>query len=302
MGCNNPLTGYRSLKVNEATGKRPVVFRAIEGIPGSMVKLPCGKCKGCLKKRSVDWGIRCYHEGKLYDASMFVTCSYNKENMPRDKMLSLRHQQLFIKRLRQKYNRACKEKQKLRYIFCGEYGPKTWRAHYHGIVFGLDLPDLVYCKDAKDGSPLYTSKFFEDCWGMGDCIIGRLSFGTAQYVAKYVNKEQKVLKRLREASNYVEPYGTQSRNPGIGIPWLKKNWKDVYPRDLIVIDGGMYKPPRAYDKWMEDNHPEVLKPVKRLRKIHAKKELQKEDEWNRGLKGIANEHMLRHGGSDRDAI
>ena len=296
MGCNHPRIGYRARKVNEATGARPVVFRFPEGIPGTETAIPCGKCNGCLIDRSMQWGIRCYHEAKLHEHNQFITLSYDREHLPKDHMLNKKHLQDFFKRLRKRTG------QKLRYLACGEYGPKTYRAHYHAAVFGLEIPDLIYYKDGKNGDKLYTSAFIEEVWGKGLVVIGNLTFASAQYVAKYTVKKHKLFKRLVEAENFVPPFNVMSRRPGLGMDWLRMNWEDVYPRDFITIDGKKYKPPRAYDKWLNTFQERVFREVKRARLIQAFKEHRAEDQHTRDLRGIARETIQESTQGTRDDI
>ena len=72
------------------------------------------------------------------------------------------------------------------------------------------------------------------------------------------------------------------------MDWLKKNWKDVYPRDYITIDGNKYSVPRAYDKWMENKDKELFKRIKRKRIKEAIKR-SKDMDWDR----IASERLAR---------
>jgi len=58
-----------------------------------------------------------------------------------------------------------------------------------------------------------------------------------------------------------------SRRPAIGKRWIERYWRDVYPRDFVVMDGHELKPPRYYDKWMEVNHPDVMFQVKEQRLV-----------------------------------
>lgn len=55
----------------------------------------------------------------------------------------------FIKRLRQKIYKKYGNKCPFKYYFCSEYGPKTYRPHYHGLLFfnskelSVEIADLV---------------------------------------------------------------------------------------------------------------------------------------------------------------
>lgn len=281
------------MSIDKATGKRSVAFSFAEAlVPNAEpIPLPCGKCLGCQKERTIAWGIRAMHESKSWDANSFLTLSYDKKHLPRDKMLRKSDFQKFMKRLRKATGL------KMKYIHCGEYGSKTFRAHYHALLFGYDFPDKRVHKTGKNGDPLYISEELHGLWGNGLCMIGAVSFASAQYVAKYINKGSGQIPFSDHAS-YVAPYNTVSR--GIGFEWLQANWKDIYPMDRVIMDGGKYKPPRAYDKWLEANEPEIYRQVKRER---AKKAYDnKLDISEQDMRGIANEAKIEFWRGSRDAI
>lgn len=56
-----------------------------------------------------------------------------------------------------------------------------------------------------------------------------------------------------------------SLRPAIGRRWIEKYWSSVYPSDEIHISGNTYRPPRYYDKWMDEHHPEVMLEVREKR-------------------------------------
>ena len=95
-------------------------------------------------------------------------------------------------------------------------------------------------------------------------MIGHVTFASAQYVAKYINKPQEMVP-LEKMEGYQPPYNTMSRMPGLGIPWLEKYWEDIYTHDHVIMEGKQYRPPKAYDKWLEENHPDVFERIKRNR-------------------------------------
>lgn len=292
MPCNNLLKGWRSKYQSETTGKYPVVFSGSEANLKLSISVPCGKCKGCLKERSTAWGVRCVNEARLQDENSFLTLTYHPKHLPKDGMLNKEHFQLFLKRYRKLIAPT-----KIRYLHCGEYGDTSYRAHYHALIFGHEFTDKIFYKNTKSGNNLYTSKTLHDLWGMGLCIIGDVTFASAQYVAKYINKPQQ-LNKLKNNPLYKPPYNTSSRRPGIGIPWLEKNYTDVYNNDYIIVQGGKYKIPRAYDKWLETNHLTTYKDIKHSRrKLFDKKAL---DQAALDLQGIAAEQILTGQQGKRD--
>lgn len=120
--------------------------------------VPCGKCIECLKDKQNSWKIRLTEESRDHLFVYFFTLTYNDESAPYvynengEKVLQLNKNdvQLWIKRLRMRYERKFKRKIDLKYFVCGEYGPNTGRPHYHGIFFTNDI------------LPIYARQMFSD--------------------------------------------------------------------------------------------------------------------------------------------
>lgn len=49
---------------------------------GQMIHLRCGKCIGCKITKSEEWAVRCVHEAREHDRSMFVTLTYAPDQAP----------------------------------------------------------------------------------------------------------------------------------------------------------------------------------------------------------------------------
>lgn len=118
-------------------------------------------------------------------------------------VLSKRDIQLFIKRLR-KYALDYDGNARLRYFITGEYGPQTFRPHYHCLFF-LDSPLL--------------SKNFEEClnrsWEHGSVFDPHtVNNGADSYVAQYLNCTTHLPKILLHKS--IRPFQLFSRDPIIG--------------------------------------------------------------------------------------
>jgi len=96
--------------------------------------------------------------------------------------------QKFLKRLRKAL-----APQKIRYLLCGEYGPKTLRPHFHIVLFGYDFPNKTLWKKTAKGFPLYRDDFLTDTWGHGLATISALTKETASYCALYASKGVKDL-------------------------------------------------------------------------------------------------------------
>lgn len=156
-----------------------------------------------------------------------------------------------------------------------EYGKKekTYRPHYHYIIFGYDFPDKYKWKK-KNGYQLYRSSLLEQCWPHGQADIAECNFDTIQYVAKYVTKkisgekgDDYYRRQLPDGTNYwLQPeFGQMSRNPGLGAEWFQKYKSSVYPHDRVVINETPAKPPRYYDQLLQRVDPDQLELVKKKR-------------------------------------
>lgn len=277
MACLCPIPAWRSREVNDS-GKRSLVFSSAMakdyGAP-SELNIPCGQCIGCRVDRATSWAVRCMHESQMHDENSFLTLTYSNENLPDKGTLVKRDVQLFIKRLRKFVY-----PKKVRYFYCGEYGDRTFRPHYHMLLFGLDFHDKTLWKTVK-GNSYFISPSLNDIWGKGYCVIGSLTYDSAQYVSGYIYKKQ-IGKSVNEVDPVtgLKPYevfdsetgeifgllekeieGTykkikiwtgrlpefvcMSRRPGIGDSWFEKfGMTDVYPADYVVMlksKGGIKK-------------------------------------------------------------
>lgn len=74
MPCMRPLTGWRVVNPDKP-GKYLITFKG--GHPSDRLKLPCGKCIGCLLERSRQWAVRCIHEASLHNQNCFLTLTYD---------------------------------------------------------------------------------------------------------------------------------------------------------------------------------------------------------------------------------
>jgi len=90
--CFHPVTAFQLDDLSIVFAERGSVKRELT--------LRCGRCIGCKIDRSRQWGVRCVHESQMHESNVFVTLTYNDENMPIDCSLCYRDFQLFMKRLR----------------------------------------------------------------------------------------------------------------------------------------------------------------------------------------------------------
>ncbi len=242
-----------------------------DGYHDRTVTVACGQCRGCRLEKSRQWAVRCLHENTMSSTSCFLTLTYEDSKLPPNNSLVLSHWQDFAKRLR--HTRG-----PFRFFHCGEYGERTFRPHYHALVFGLDFDADKKLYTMTNGFPLYTSDELDSIWTHGFCQIGEVTFESAAYVARYVMKKQTgafgkamygeaVDPETGEVHPPIKPpYTTMSRRPGIGKTWLDKyGLSDVYPFDEVIVNGQACRPPSFYDYVLEKEDPAALAAIKAKR-------------------------------------
>lgn len=233
------------------------------------LKLPCGRCIGCRIERSRHWALRCVHEAQLHERNCFITLTYDEAHFPSDRGLHVEHWQKFARKLRKKIG-------PFRYYHCGEYGEENGRPHYHALIFGEDFrDDRQTWKKNKRGERTYVSKKLETTWGQGYCVIGDLTYQSAAYCARYVMKKmtgptaddhyRRIDEKTGETWTVKPEYSTMSRRPGIASEWYDKYKKEVYPADKVIHQAKTFRPPRYYDKKLDDQELEVIKSKRRAK-------------------------------------
>jgi len=192
--------------------------------------VPCGACAFCAATKRSDWALRLHYEQKMHVGSKFVTLTYaDNELIWKDGQAQLSkpnvegnsHLQLFFKKVR-------KAGHKLRYFAVGEYGAKTFRPHYHIILFG-DVPDAAIRK----------------AWSKGLVHIGSVTTQSIMYCLGYiVNGKGWKMKHKR-----VPPFTIMSRRPGLGANYLSPQmieWQKSDRKNYAILDGQKRHLPRYY--------------------------------------------------------
>lgn len=162
---------------------------------GAAAPVPCQRCLPCLINRRRIWQWRMYLESLTYDASSFITLTYDEEHAPVNSSLDPRHYVLWLKRLRKAL-----APRRVRFFLCGEYGDKTLRPHYHASLFGVGFLDWSTVAEAWQKGFVHTAEFNET---------------TAQYVAGYVTKKWTVPGAPGLGDRHPE-FARQSNRPGLG--------------------------------------------------------------------------------------
>ena len=211
------------------------------------IEVSCGKCLECLSRKSIEWAVRICLEAREHAENCFITLTYAET----DYNLHKRDLQLFIKRLRKHV-----EPVKVRYFACGEYGSKGHRPHYHIILFGWKPKDGYFWRMSK-GEKLYRSPTLEKLWSkkiydvkkkkyvdvsMGFSTWGDISFNSARYCAKYLQKLNEHIE------GRTEPFVVMSNRPGIGFNAISP---DMLLTDKVYYDGKSIRVPRYFEKVLE---------------------------------------------------
>lgn len=256
-------------KINENTGEvyatKEIKFIPLQNIkPETAFKkntiiIPCGQCAGCLCDKANDWSTRCYLESTLHKKNCFVTLTYNNEHLPKNRSLCKEDIQKFFKKLRHE------QKEPIKYLLSGEYGPTTLRPHYHAAIFNYKPNDLKFYKYNSNNDMLFTSERLSKIWGKGYVIIGDLNYKTAAYVARYVlKKAYGINKEWNTKRGRIPEFNLSSRRPAIcaQIPNTAL-WEKIKRNNGVFIktnDGVFLKPIPHYlkNKWKEFNREEYF--------------------------------------------
>lgn len=292
MSCYHPITAYN---IALSGDKMELVFslsKALEHGPPRPLSLPCRRCIGCRLDYSRQWANRCMLELPYHDSSFFLTLTYDDEHLPRSYScdpstgevispsapLVKRDLQLFFKRLRKNTG------QKIRYMACGEYGDTSFRPHYHAIVFGLKLFDLVPYKHSRLGYQYYNSPMLDKCWTdsegrlKGYIVAGSVSWDTCAYVARYILKKQmgSFASFSYESLGLTPEFSVMSRRPGIGRQYYDDH-PEIWNFDKINIStpqgGRSFAHPAYLRHLFEIDEPERASEMAKNRRLFVARNL-----------------------------
>ena len=266
--CTSPLDGWRSKDRNPDTGKRRVVFRKAEAdLDAPWVSVPCGRCMECRLEKKRQWAMRCMHEASLYDDNCFVTLTYDDAHLPPFGSLDYKEPddlQIFLKALRQKY-----APRRIRFFGAGEYGD-LGRPHYHLLLFNHVFGDEKRWS-VRNCETVYRSDTLEKLWKKGQSEIGSVTFESAAYCAKYVQKDRDYspdpyFQFMLNSGLWRPDFGRMSRRPGIGKEFAEKYASEIMLNDSVIVNGREVKPPKFYMDQYEDLYPEAVFKIKANRK------------------------------------
>lgn len=188
------------------------------------VLVPCGTCAFCCATKRSDWALRLHYEARMHSHKKFVTLTYADPHLIwRDCVPQLHkpHLQLWFKKIR-------RTGAKIRYYAVGEYGSKTFRPHYHVILFGHVSDELI-----------------RQCWPFGHVHIGTVTDQSVMYTLGYiVNGKGWQMRTKRE-----RPFAFMSLRPGIGSNYLSARmieWHKSDRKNYAMLNSEKRHLPRYY--------------------------------------------------------
>lgn len=194
---------------------------------------PCGRCPECRARRISAWSFRLMQEDKKSNTSNFITLTYDTKNVPISPNgfmeIKKRDLQLFFKRLRKLHvSRIHKSKGnienlgRIKYYAVGEYGGKSWRPHYHIILFNAKL------------------ELIQAAWKKGSVHYGKVSGASVGYTMKYISKKSRIPQHKND--DRTPEFSLMSK--GLGMCYLENEkmleWhlEDLLNRMYLNIDDG----------------------------------------------------------------
>lgn len=245
MDCWYPITVG---KHNNYKGKDGIIYTHVYG----KMKVPCGRCPACRRRKQNEWAYRIMEEAKYSRLTAFVTLTYDDEFLPFSELgvptLDPQRLHKFFKDLRYNFS--------FRYFACGEYGDKFERPHYHFILFTNDDITLEQIEDHINRR--WTEGFVN--------VDSPITAGRAKYCAKYSMKQVGF-----DYGDVVPPFARMSRRPGIGKKFLDTLNVDKFRKlqlwHVHDYQGTPYSLPRYYKERIYskdecDQHSLLLEKIK----------------------------------------
>lgn len=204
-GIDEPF--IRKVVVNTSTASFPLDKRSPQYLNmfnpankfGYDFYAPCGHCTGCQIRKRIIISTKFDNALKSYPNAYFLTITFSNEKVTRltsynnkcnssfNTMLSKYDVKRILANIRNKLRRAygLEKNPKIHYILCGEYGPKTLRAHYHIALFlPFELPNLKNKGNDKLSCSIFNSKQY----GFYDLERIKQGSNVSQYITKYMTK------------------------------------------------------------------------------------------------------------------
>lgn len=283
---------------------------------GKWMYVPCQHCIGCRLAKTREWKLRLMMENSMWKESCFITLTYDDDHLH---VTPCGHVTLwpddiqkFFKRVRQSLHRWKMkndpdyrfdyEKHResmwmaepfripspplLKNYYCGEYGDKFGRPHFHAIVYGtkFDHKGSWWIHHYEGDVPVYTSNELIDLWPYGLPTVDVVNPERCGYVAGYVQKKiyYDPMQYFREYGCCVFPYARQSQ--GLALSYYKEHEDDLWlNHDLRPrMKGVSYSMPRYFVK--KDDRLSAAMEIISMRNadVNLERELRYADDVNKG--------------------
>jgi len=215
----------------------------------------CGQCYQCKQQKLTDWTTRIMIERTKCKHAYFTTLTYDEENVYKknDCYLSLSKKDL------QNFIREVRREKKIRYYAIGEYGTKTFRPHYHIIIFTNEKMNVDFIKKH---------------WKRGNIKNYPLCMGNIVYVCKFHVNYKTINDEHCEIYGIEKQFAIMSRRPGIGFSYIDEKIKEYhdenYKRNYLFVEGVKRPIPRVFQKKLLNVHQLDYLYCKRLEKEQKK--------------------------------
>lgn len=215
MTCFHPRDAW--LKTLPDGKQRLKLGRSCPGPGWVFTPIPCRQCVGCKYDRAVQIGIRSFHEASQYRYNCFITLTVSPKWLNvvfPDGSLRKSPFQNFMKRLRKyiadsddievksmitylpqpSWHIGKWNPEPIRVLWCGEYGDKNHRPHYHACLYNFDFPDKKKA-EMRNGIQYYKSEILNWLWSdpkthesYGLARLGEVNMASSVYLGKYCSK------------------------------------------------------------------------------------------------------------------
>lgn len=201
------------------------------------VPVRCGRCMPCRLAKRREWQVRCQLELLTQPLAAFVTLTFSDEHLPVDELGRGIVDRGTAQRWQARLRRLVAP-QLLRFVTNAEYGDKTWRPHYHSLVFGL--APCVYGRFGGPRCACPTCAVLRASWLFGHVHVGEVTDQSVMYICGHTVKRMVKVDDPRLAGRPPE-FVLRSRRPGIGADGLALIAQSILDRpgvmDALVARG-----------------------------------------------------------------
>lgn len=172
----------------------------------------CGTCLPCRVNRRRLWTGRLLLEATSHQTWSWPTLTYDQNHNAGT--LNPDHVAKWLKDLRRESG------ERIRYFYVGEYGDRTFRPHYHCVIYGLSRIDLL-----------------ARCWQHGHIYLGDPSPASIAYNCAHITKSVHHKAEIEAKGLYPE-FQRMSLKPGIGCHALQKiaDWHNTEKGSQYIAD------------------------------------------------------------------